>query len=69
MIIFINMYTYIVRQNKIVFSESVWGDMGGGRDKESGREWKILKNSSTYEYNIMHYTVSCWLLGEHSDKK
>jgi hypothetical protein len=40
------------------------GTMGGGRGKE-----KYWKQPSIYEYNIMHYTVICWLLGEHGDRR
>jgi hypothetical protein len=45
------------------------GAMGGGRDEENVREWKYWNNSSIYEYNIMHYTVSCWILVEHGDRR
>jgi hypothetical protein len=30
---------------------------------------KYWNNPSIYEYNIMHYTVFCWLLGEHGDRE
>jgi hypothetical protein len=30
---------------------------------------KYWNNPSIYEYNIMHYTVSCSILGEHGDRE
>jgi hypothetical protein len=34
--------------------------MGGRSGKENVREWKISKQP-IYEYNVMYYTVSCWV--------
>jgi hypothetical protein len=28
---------------------------------------KYWNNPSIYEYNIIHYTVSCWILWEHGN--
>jgi hypothetical protein len=28
---------------------------------------KYWNSPSLYDYNIMHCTVSCWMLGEHGD--
>jgi hypothetical protein len=30
---------------------------------------KYWNNPSTYEYNIMHYTVSCWISGEQGNRE
>jgi hypothetical protein len=43
--------------------------MGGERDKEMLENEKYWNNPSAYEYNIMHCTVSCWILGEHGGRE
>jgi hypothetical protein len=42
--------------------------MGGGRKKMLENE-KYWNNPYVYKYNIMHHTVSCWILGEHGDRE
>jgi hypothetical protein len=57
----------VMEQNCI--SESIWGAMGDEIEKENVREWKILKQHSIHEYNIVHCTVSYWTLGEYGDRE
>jgi hypothetical protein len=75
MYIWLNIYTYIhiynERKNKIVLISLSEGTTGDGRSKENFREWKILKQHIYIwlEYNVMHCTISCWILGEHGGRK
>jgi hypothetical protein len=61
-----NMNIYCDRENKTVLVSLSDGTIRDEREKENVREWKILKQSSIYEYNIIHCTVSCWILKKHS---
>jgi hypothetical protein len=56
----------VTEQNCI--SESVWRVYGGGREKML-EDLKYWNNPSIYEYNIMHRTVSCWILMMHGERE
>jgi hypothetical protein len=42
---------------------------GVGERKKMLANEKHWKNPSTYEYDIVHCTASCWILGENVDRK
>jgi hypothetical protein len=43
--------------------------MGGGRDEENVKEWKVLKQPIRIWIYIMHCAVSCWMLGERGNRE
>jgi hypothetical protein len=47
------------RNNKVLLLSPSGGGMRGGGEKEKIRDEKYRNNPYTYEYNRMHYAVSC----------
>jgi hypothetical protein len=67
MIIYIYIYIYSEREQNCI-SESIWGSMGCGRNKENVSNEKYWNNPSIYEHKITHCTVSFWISGDHDDR-